>query len=64
MGFNISNDKRYLQFENIVVDLETGMRFDVDNVHPVIVCEMFKNQFKHIHHATTYFHVKRRFNKS
>jgi hypothetical protein len=42
---NISQDKRYVQFENIIVDLETGFRFNSSNPHPVFVCEMFKKQF-------------------
>ena len=42
---NISQDKRYVQFENIIVDLETGFRFNSNNPHPVFVCEMFKKQF-------------------
>lgn len=42
---NISQDKRYLQCENLIVDLETGLRFNSNNPHPVFVCEMFKRQF-------------------
>ena len=42
---NISQDKRYVQFENVIVDLETGFRFNSNNPHPVFVCEMFKKQF-------------------
>jgi hypothetical protein len=47
MDFNISSDKRYLQLENQIVDLETGIKFNVDVAHPAIVCEMFKHQFSH-----------------
>lgn len=47
MDFNVSSDKRYLQLENQIVDLETGMKFELDTAHPAIVCEMFKHQFAH-----------------
>ncbi len=47
MDFNISSDKRYLQLEGQIVDLQTGIKFNVESSHPAIVCEMFKHQFTH-----------------
>ncbi len=47
MSFNLSADKKYIQLENILVDLESGLRFNIDSAHPAVVCEMFKNQFTH-----------------
>lgn len=47
MNFDVSKDRRYLQLENLVVDLETGLKFNINHAHPVVVCEMFKNQFTH-----------------
>lgn len=47
MSFNVSKDRKYVQLENLVVDLETGLKFDINRAHPVVVCEMFKNQFTH-----------------
>jgi len=45
MVFDVSKDKRYLQLENMVVDLETGLKFTLDSAHPAFICEMFKSQF-------------------
>jgi hypothetical protein len=45
MVFDVSKDRRYLQLENMVVDLETGIKFTLDSAHPAFICEMFKNQF-------------------
>ncbi len=47
MVFDISKDKKYLQLENMIVDLETGIKFTIDSAHPAFICEMFKNQFTH-----------------
>lgn len=47
MNFDVSKDRRYVQLENLIVDLETGLKFNINHVHPAIVCEMFKNQFTH-----------------
>lgn len=47
MSFNLSIDKKYIQLENVLVDLESGLKFNIDNAHPAVVCEMFKNQFTH-----------------
>lgn len=47
MNFDVSKDRRYLQLETLIVDLETGLKFDVNYAHPAVVCEMFKNQFTH-----------------
>jgi hypothetical protein len=47
MDFTVSKDRRYIQLESMVVDLETGLKFDVNHAHPAVVCEMFKNQFTH-----------------
>ena len=47
MDFTVSKDRRYVQLESMVVDLETGIKFDLNHAHPSVVCEMFKNQFTH-----------------
>lgn len=47
MDFSISSDKRYLQLEGQIVDLQTGIKFNVETSHPAVVCEMFKHQFTH-----------------
>jgi hypothetical protein len=40
----ISNNKKYIILENIVLDTHTGLKFCVDNIHPVVVCNIFKEQ--------------------
>jgi len=45
MGFDITKDNRYLKIETIIWDTHTGLKFDLEHVHPAVVCEMFKNQF-------------------
>lgn len=47
MYFDISKDRKYLQLENTIVDLETGIKINIDSAHPAFICEMFKNQFTH-----------------
>jgi len=47
MSFDISIDRRYMRLMDRVVDLQTGFAFDVGNLNPIVVCEIFKNQFIH-----------------
>ncbi len=47
MSFNLSVDRKYIQHENMLVNLESGLRFNIDSAHPAVVCEMFKSQFTH-----------------
>jgi hypothetical protein len=44
---NISIDNRYIQYENQIIDTQTGFRFNQNNLHPAMVCEMFKHQFSY-----------------
>ena len=47
--FVISKDKTYMLIGETVLDLRTGFRYDKGNMHPAIVCELFKTQFVHAH---------------
>jgi hypothetical protein len=44
---NISVDNRYIQYENQIIDTQTGFRFSQNSLHPAMVCEMFKHQFSY-----------------
>lgn len=45
--FNISLDRNYIQVGEVITDLKTNMHFTIEESHPAMVCEMFKNQFIH-----------------
>ena len=42
---NITRDGRYIQMFNKIVDLNTNLSIDIENPNPIMVCEMYKNQF-------------------
>lgn len=45
----LSKNQRYLQFDETIVDCNTGLRFNINEAHPAFVCELFKDQFTHAH---------------
>lgn len=47
MDFIISNDKNFIQFGDTIVDSRNGLTYNMDTIHPAIVCEIFKTQFTH-----------------
>jgi hypothetical protein len=47
VNFNMTSDGRYFQLEGRVYDSITGLNTDIDNPHPIFICEMFKNLFIH-----------------
>lgn len=38
----ISENKKWMNVSNTIINLENGVRFDINNAHPIIVCEFFK----------------------
>jgi hypothetical protein len=42
---NITRDGRYIQMFNKIVDLNTNLAIDIENPNPIMICEMYKNQF-------------------
>jgi len=43
----VSENKKWLYFEETLIDLEKGLRYNVNNMHPVVVCEFFKEHTLH-----------------